>query len=63
MNFKISSLNTHGIKGNLAYIETLNKKNGIIFIYEHWLLPSEKYFFDLINNNKNLFFNSSLIDT
>ena len=42
---KLCSINTHGIKGNIVYIENLIKKNDIIFISEHWLLPGEKYFF------------------
>ena len=59
---KLGSINTHGIKGNIVYIENLIKKNDIIFISEHWLLPGEKYFFDLINNNKKIIFKSSMHD-
>jgi hypothetical protein len=42
---KLCSINTHGLKGNIVYIENLIKKNDIIFISEHWLLPGEKYIF------------------
>ena len=62
-NVKLSAINTHGLKGNLVHIENLIKKNDIIFICEHWLLPSEKYFFDLINNNKTVIFKSSMQDS
>ena len=62
-NVKLSAINTHGLKGNLVHIENLIKKNDIIFICEHWLLPSEKYFFDLINNNKTIIFKSSMQDS
>jgi hypothetical protein len=39
VNLNISSLNTHGIKGNLFYINKLctSKNIDVLFICEHWL--------------------------
>ena len=56
----ICSLNTHGIKGNLAYIDLLCKDFDILFTCEHWLRNDEKYIVDSISEDKNVFFSSSM---
>jgi hypothetical protein len=60
---KICSLNSHGIKGNLAYVEKLSSENDIVFISEHWLYNNEQIFFDSITKNRKVFFYSAMDDT
>ena len=42
INLKIVGINTHGLKSNSIYIDTLIRNNDIIFICEHWLSNAEK---------------------
>ncbi len=60
---KICSLNSHGIKGNLAYVEKLSSENDIVFISEHWLYNNEQIFFDSITKNRKVFFYSAMDGT
>ena len=42
-SLSVCSLNTNGIKGNLAYIDILCKDYDNLFTCEHWLQNDEKY--------------------
>ena len=57
---KVSSLNTHGVRGNLIYINKLCNENDIVFICEHWLQQSEEILLESISNKKQIIFNSSM---
>ena len=59
---KICSFNTHGIKGNLAYIDYLCRNHEILFLCEHWLHKGEKYIIDAISDDKTTIFDSSMDD-
>jgi hypothetical protein len=53
---KICSLNTHGIKGNLVYVEKMCIENDILFISEHWLHNNEQIILDSIATDRKVFF-------
>ena len=57
---KVSSLNSHGARGNLIYINKLCNENDIVFICEHWLQQSEEILLESISNKKLIIFNSSM---
>jgi hypothetical protein len=59
-NQKISSLNTHGIKGNLVYVEKLCNECNIVFISERWLNKSEQNIIEAISSDKKIFFHSAI---
>ena len=52
-SFKITGLNTHGLKPNHAFVEHLVINNEIIFICEHWLLNAEKYIMDELGKDSH----------
>jgi hypothetical protein len=60
---KLSSLNTHGIKGNLVYVEKPCMESDIVFISEHWLNYSEQNIIEAISSDKKIFFHSAMDDT
>ena len=59
---KICALNTHGLKGNLSYVEKLYNECDIVFISEHWLFNHEKIICDALGS-KNVYFHSSMDDS
>ena len=60
---KICSLNTHGIKGNIVYVEKMCMENDILFISEHWLHNNEQIIVDSIATDRKVFFYSAMEDT
>ena len=61
-NIKIFSLNTHGIKGNLVYVEKHCMESDIVFISEHWLNNSEQNIIEATSSDKKIFFHSAMDD-
>ncbi len=61
-NIKISSLNTHGIKGNMVDVEKPSMENEIVFISEHWLNNTEQNIIEAIFLDKKIFFHSAMDD-
>jgi len=59
-NLSLCSYNLHGFNNGLPYLKKLCSDNDIIFVQEHWLLKSQLYMFDNINDNFNFFGQSSL---
>ncbi len=56
---KICSLNCHGLKGNVMYLDYLLSKYKVLFLNEHWILEKEKFIFEKLCKNHNLFFQSA----
>jgi hypothetical protein len=59
---KVCSINTHGILGNLLYVQNLINNYDVIFICEHWLRKNEKYLLNSLTQTHDLFFHSSIDD-
>jgi hypothetical protein len=52
----ICTLNCHGLKGNVLYVEYIMKKYNIIFLSEHWIIEKDKFIFDKLCLNHNILF-------
>ena len=55
---KIASYNCYNFKANTIYIKQLIHNNDICFFIEHWLDLHEKYLFEDICNDHNIYFHS-----
>ena len=59
-NLSLCSYNLHGFNNGMSYVKKLCGENDIIFVQEHWLLKSQLYMFDNIDENFNFFGQSSM---
>ena len=58
-NIKVISLNTHGFKGNVVYVNNIVKNNDIIFISEHWISKLELFLLEDISSSHSLIFHEA----
>jgi hypothetical protein len=56
---KVCTFSTHGLKGNILYINSLIEYYDIIFINEHWLTLRDKFILENLCKEKNLYFQSA----
>ena len=59
-DLNICSLNCHGAKGNLVYINKLIHDFDFVFVSEHWLYQDEKHFLEVLDSSCKYFFHSSM---
>jgi hypothetical protein len=53
---KVCTINSHGLKGNILYINYLVNSYDVIFINEHWLTFKDKFIIENLCKEKQLFF-------
>lgn len=58
----IATFNLHGFKCNWSYFQDLSHCNDVIFLQEHWLIPSELDLLKNVNNDFVIFAKSSMED-
>ena len=61
-DIKVVTYNLHGFKNNCGYLCELTLRYDIIFLQEHWLLPSELYMLEAVNRDFVVFAKSSMED-
>ena len=56
----IVSFNLHGFKNNWHYLHNLLSNNDVIFVQEHWLLPSELHLLHSVSEHFIVFLKSAM---